>query len=167
MLKLKWEKAGNMYSRKKYIDDCDDMKPYVYYTGISCMMYLAWFMKKLIYEDGIKGENIYRCRKACLKLYENQNMILRTMRWFNTKIDSKNELLVEYSRKYAKCCEQIYTNVLLYDKYFITKDNKVLVRIIENAERTYYQEKDILDAYIEEAIATYTKFLVSNVKNTR
>lgn len=159
--KLKWEREGNVFNRQKYTGDFEDMEDYIYYTGITCMKYMAKFLARLMKSDEANEENLYICRKSCLKLYENQNIILRSMRWFEERIDPQNSILKSQSQKYEECCKRMYANVLLFDKYALTQKSNVLERIVDNLEQTYCQEKDILDVYIQEATDTYTRYLVN------
>lgn len=76
------------------------------------------------------------------------------------EFEAQSNILAELAQKYEKCCGQMYTIVLLYDKYQLSKNNKVLGRITEKLEQTYEQEKDILDAFIAEATNVYTNFLI-------
>ena len=157
--KLKWEKEGNFYERQKHASDFEHVESYVYYTGISCMLYLASYTRKLMEHEDIKEGDIVRCRNSCLKIYENQKIVLRSMKWFRGKIANENEVLEELSQKYEKCCEQVYINVLQYEKRRYTKNQEILVHVIENLEQLYWLEKEILEEYIVTATSVYTKYL--------
>lgn len=159
LLKLRWEEEGNIYTRQRQAGDFENIDSYTYYTGSSCLLYLSKHIEKLSRCGNTPDEDIKNCLRSCLKVFENQKIIFRSMKWFVEKVDYKNELLANHAHKYGKCCEQMYMDMLILDKYLYKKDNVTLPRVKKSLEKLYWQEKDILNEYIIEATNAYTKEL--------
>lgn len=97
-------------------------------------------------------------RKTCLKIYENQKIISRLLKWFLKNI--KNETISMLSNEYdIKCLKKSFECVMLFYKYSIEPMQQTLVRINRKLEDAYIMEKKILEKIIPEICSAYTEFL--------
>ena len=156
IIKLRDEIEGKIFCRQICAGSLEKLeKTYTYYTGLSGMLYLAKWLQE-------KKESIYHPKRACLGLYENQRIILRSMRWIINEIDAGNELLIQSVSDYEECCDRMYMNVLALYKFDYVEDDKILLRVAESLKQLYEQEKGILSKFSEEILESYVRLLLSD-----
>lgn len=83
--KVRSEKEGHFYERKSL----ENSQTYIFYTGLSCLKKLAQMINNYIDAEKRNEDNLKLYKKTCLKLYQNQNIILYSMNWFLKKTNSK------------------------------------------------------------------------------
>lgn len=148
--KLKLEHEGFVYKKYVIIEGRELEKYYTYATGLSCLLYLSKFIKKIIIEDNCTRSDIKKCIKCCTKIYENQNMIKSTLEWFvgNEEISRTNLNSLLY--KYKKCCETLLINVMRLYKYKQNQNKLLLEKDINDLNDLYFKEKLLLKEIIKE-----------------
>lgn len=160
--KLRYELTGMMYTEQQYSSSGNSEETYTYCTGLPCMPYFVNIMQDLINPIGETQDKPERYCKTCLKLYENQNMLLHSMKWFTNEYVKGSKPLEELIKQYENCCNTMYNNVLLFYKYLLNRDNRIIERIINSLNQTYDIEKGLLEEMIPLITKLYTEQLYSN-----
>lgn len=156
--KLKLELDGNIHTVYKGIKDSRDKKTSVIYMGLSIVQRLAQILQQeaLCSVEEIQ-KNYQRNYLGCLKLYEHQNIICRSMQWFLDTIDNDCEKLQVLVEKYGLCCEKLRLNVSLIQKFYFTKDSQLLLRIADTLEEILPVEQEILEEFVKTAPEVYIR----------
>ena len=157
--KLKFEMSGNVYTKQRC---CDANNVSKYGTGIACVKMLAEILSTQYETLHESNDNIEKYIKSCLKLCENQKIILRSSIWIYEKIGNENMILKRLINEYSKCCELLTTTVLMFYKYRFSKNKKTLKRIIDNLLYIYEYEGSLLEGIIEQISNIYIKILNKN-----
>lgn len=153
--KLKSELDGSIYKKYKSVDGIETENGYSYAMGLSCLSYLAAYMKKIIIENHCTPENIRKCRKSCTKIYENQSIIKSTLEWFINTQEYSNTILESLLFEYQRCCDIMLLNVRRFYKYHQNQDGILLEKIINDLNHLYMQERLLLERLIEEFKMVY------------
>lgn len=146
--KLRYELTGMMYTEQQYPSSGSSEETYTYCTGLSCLPYLANIMKNLLRPLDETQNMPERYCKTCLKLYENQNMLLHCMKWSANEYAKGYKPLEELIKEYENCCNTMYNNVLLFYKYLLNQDNRIIETIINSLNQIYNREKALLEEII-------------------
>ena len=160
--KLRYELTGMMYTEQQYSSSGNSEETYTYCTGLSCMTYFVNIMQDLFKSLDETQDMPERYCSTCLKLYENQNMLLHSMKWFANEHAKGSKPLEELIKQYENCCNTMYNNVLLFYKYLLNRNNRIIERIINSLNRIYDREKELLEKIIPLITKLYTEQLYSN-----
>lgn len=153
--KVRSEKEGHFYERKSL----ENSQTYIFYTGLSCLKKLAQMINNYIDAEKRNEDNLKLYKKTCLKLYQNQNIILYSMNWFLKKTNSSGKDINLILNEYSSCCEHMSNNVWLFMKYYISREDGILLRIAKSLDDLYSKERDILERFILEATKAYIDIL--------
>lgn len=141
---------GRIYTKRNRTSGQGD-KGYTYYTGVSCLSYLINLIEGCLENCSIKNDAIAeKYRKACLKIFESQKMILHLLKWayFNLEVnDVDANLLI---KEYEHCCSKTNAAVLLFYKYRTLKELNIINRILKNLKNSLEIEIKILPDIMEQ-----------------
>lgn len=152
--KIKYEHAGYVYMVCDSNDGTQGESPFYLYKGLSVMRHLSELLRQAVAcseEEGQKNcEKYYR---SCLKIYEHQNMIYRSMKWFLGEMgadsEDDSEELRELVEQYQKCCEKMRLNVSIIQKYLLTQNTALIIHIADVLDEVLPKEQKILEAIIK------------------
>lgn len=147
--KLRYELTGMMYTEQQYPSSGSSEETYTYCTGLSCLPSFANIMQDLFKSLDETQDMPKRYCNTCLKLYENQNMLLHSMKWFANEHAKGSKPLEDLIKQYENCCNTMYNNVLLFYKYLLNRDNRIIETIINSLNQIYDREKKLLEEIIE------------------
>lgn len=108
-------------------------------------------------QDGSIENNsiIDRYQKTCLKILENQRMILYSVKWAFDDLklrDNRHHKMIE---DYDICCNKIASAVLLFYKFYALKDYSIIHRIKKHLMDSFELEEKILPDIIESIKSSY------------
>jgi len=154
--KLKREVKGDIHTVYRGIKDSGAEKTAVIYRGLSIVRRFAEILRQEVVcsEEEIQ-KNYRRNYLGCLKIYEHQNIISKSMQWFLDTIESdfgRLQLLVE---KYRLCCEKLRLDVTLIQKFSFTQDRQLYLRIADTLEDILPVEQEILEEFVNRATEEY------------
>lgn len=153
--KLKFEIQGNVYKKYKIFDG-KETEEYSYATGITCLLYLASYVNKIINDEKCSADMIKKCGKSCMKIYENHNIIKKTLEWIVSTQNCSNKNLEPLVCEYESNCEVLLINVRRFYKYQQNNNKILLIKIIDDLKVLYSKEKNQLKEIIEEIINLYS-----------
>lgn len=129
---------------------------YVYYTGSICIEYMAQKIRHSMQDGSINNNAIIdRYQKTCLKILENQRMILYSVKWAFDDLklcDNRYHKMIE---DYDLCCNKIASAVLLFYKFYALKDYSIIHRIKKHLMDSFELEKKILPDILESIKSSY------------
>ena len=76
--KVRLEQEGYCFQRQSL----ENSQTYMFYTGVSCLKRLAQLLNNYIKRNNRSDDDLKKYQMACLKIYQNQNIILYSMEWF-------------------------------------------------------------------------------------
>ncbi len=161
--KLSFELEGEVYIKMKYPHTFTTTDNPVYYTGLSTMSYLCDTILNVMKHPAEMNDQINLCREACLKIYENQTIILRSLKWFANTFVSNSFELDELITSYSRCCECLHNSVLSFHKYSLSPNNEILIRIRNTITEVYIEEKMILQKLVPLLTNLYISFLKEKI----
>lgn len=148
--------ANNFVYTRKKLGGSDEQK---FYTGIVCLDILA----KIILDKLDNGDlsDLDVLKQSCLKLYEYQNLLVKSIALLKKCNFISTESTV-YIDLYERCFNRLKATVLMFDKYSITCDKSILLRISDRLHEIYVCEQEIIPRLISTINDQYLK---SELKN--